>query len=222
MNKTKIVGWNNRYLYFVNNHLFIFSSKYDTEPKEIYTMADLKSIQDVTEFKGIKDKDKNLIIQINSKKKNELVFLADSESTKDKWFELLQNIFNPTGENDNLLQSLGLVSENVRRASMIQPKPGESPGQVLMYPISEEMSEQDVSDLFEIFGTITSIKFFRDKKFPGIPDDVAMITYAKEMDAEKAVALNGISVEEQRVTVQVYVKQQSIDPLYLKSLFLGF
>eukprot|EP01080_Neovahlkampfia_damariscottae_P002213 gene2213-2387_t len=215
-NKSKIKGWNSRYLYSINNYLFIFTSKYDVIPEEKYSMNDLKSVQDFSEYKGIKDKEKNLILQINTKKKTDLTFLANTETQKDKWLEYLQNIFSPTPDNDNLLQSLGLVSENMRRASVIPSKIGESAGSIQVFPISPNVVEQDISDLFGIFGTITSIKFYREKKFPGIDEDLVLITFSKEMDAEKAVALNGISMEEQRVTVQVYVKEQNLDPLYIK------
>ena len=49
-------------------------------------MNELKSIQDTTEYKGIKDKEKNLVLQINTKKKNDLVFLASTETQKGKKF----------------------------------------------------------------------------------------------------------------------------------------
>ncbi len=159
--------------------------------------------------------------------------LCTSQIQKDLWTDyILQQcglssaIPVEADSEEALLESMGLTDSSAdKRKSVPKAMSGggldtadadEEPGQIDVYPISSNLTEDDVVSTFQVFGTIQGIDLQRDGKFK----DHAFITYQKKSSAEQALCLDSMNLDGMELFVTMVsnteAKERSSEPGYLK------
>jgi hypothetical protein len=81
--RNKIRGWNTRWIYYINDHLFFFSSKYSTIPQNRIFILDLKSVSKETQMKGtFNESNEYFYLEFTSKNDERYLFKTSIESQR--------------------------------------------------------------------------------------------------------------------------------------------
>jgi hypothetical protein len=104
--------------------------------------------------------------------------------------------------------------KRLRKEEKMEAKQAEAEGsgKLDVYPVSVNMSSEDIQSLFSAFGDVEQVELHRDGKFK----DHAIVTYKKKSDSLQALALNGSVLDSERISIETIADTDMRNPGYLK------
>lgn len=219
----KVKGLKSRLLAVWRGQLLIFSHKKASLPLESLSFAsgEIESLETCNTLTGLSPEERSLCLRLQLKSRRQIFLLATQEQQREDWVErvnmLVENAQNQVSgtrkgqrqqrqqqqqisKEERVLIQLGFLHEaanNASDGSSAQMK--EPPGRVHVKPVSTNLKEEDIANLFGVFGTITEIDIHRSGKLK----DSCFIAYERYSAAENATKLNQATLDTEIISVDI-------------------
>eukprot|EP01080_Neovahlkampfia_damariscottae_P006648 gene6648-10813_t len=204
--RNKIRGWNTRWIYYINDHLFFFSSRYSTIAQMRLYILDLKSVSKTPTVRGTHLQGSDYFyLEFTSKDDEKFLFKTNIESQRDEWFDYFDGLVEPDSKNSNHLMNLGLIQGREMNQTRI-----------IVHPIPEKEKESEITSFFEKnFGTILSVKFYKGNKMIVGISNACLIKFERGESGQNAVDSNSITLNDNEMYIEPYIVKETPKPFYM-------